>query len=144
MDEIPPLNILLAEDNELNQMMITDLLELEGHEVTVAGDGRKVVDLWQNGEYDLIFMDVRMPEMSGLDATETIRRMEEGSGGHIPIIAVTANALKEDLQECLAAGMDDCITKALDTQELMRKMGVLLSGRGDRREGESKSRESHE
>ncbi len=143
MDEIPHLNILLAEDNELNQMMITDLLEIGGHDVTIAGDGRKVIDLWQKGEYDLILMDVRMPDMSGLEATETIRRMEKSSGGHIPIIAVTANAMKEDLQECLTAGMDDCINKALDTQELMRKMGILLSGRGDK-VVESNSKESRE
>ncbi len=121
MNEKLQLNILLAEDNELNQMMITDLLEMEGHNVTVAENGRKVIDLWQKGEYDLILMDVRMPDMSGLEATETIRGMEKSSGGHIPIIAVTANTMKEDLQECLNAGMDDCINKALDNQELMKK-----------------------
>ncbi len=132
MEEIQPLNILLAEDNALSQMMMTDLLEMDGYDVTIAEDGRKVIDLWQKGEYDLILMDVRMPDMSGLEATETIRRMEKSGGKHIPIIAITANAMKEDLKECLAAGMDDGITKALDTQELMRKMEILLSGRGDK------------
>ncbi len=75
MNEKLQLNILLAEDNELNQMMITDLLEMEGHNVTVAENGRKVIDLWQKGAYDLILMDIRMPDISGLEATETIRRM---------------------------------------------------------------------
>ncbi len=132
MDEIQNLKILLAEDNVLSQMMIADLLEMDGHDVTIAEDGRNVIDLWQKGEYDLILMDVRMPGMSGLVATETIRRMEKSSGGQIPIIAITANTMKEDLQECLSAGMDDCINKAFDTQELMIKMGILLSGRGDK------------
>ncbi|MCP5003760.1 MAG: response regulator [Planctomycetes bacterium] len=132
MNEKLQLNILLAEDNELNQMMITDLLEMEGHNVTVAENGRKVIDLWQRGEYDLILMDIRMPDMSGLEATETIRRIEKSIGGHIPIIAVTANVMKEDLKECLTAGMDDCINKALDNQELMKKIEILLSGRRDK------------
>ncbi len=97
-----------------------------GHNVTIARDCWKVIELWQKGGHYLILMDMRMPDMNGLDATETIARQKNGR--HIPIIAVTANVMKEDLQECLTAG----ITKALDTQEFMRKMGVLLSGRGDK------------
>ena len=143
MDEISPLNILLAEDNKMNQYMIKELLEMDGHNITIAEDGRKAVDLWQNGDYDLILMDLQMPEMSGLDATEQIRRMEKGSSDHIPIIALSAYSIKDKLQQCLAAGMDDFINKAFETEELIEKIEKILSDRGDK-EIESKSGEGKE
>ena len=125
MDEIPPLNILHAEDNKLNQLIITDILEMNGHDVTIAEDGKMVVDLWQKGDYDLILMDLKMPNMNGWEATKEIRRIEKTNGGHIPIIAITATAIKEELEKCLIIGMDDYITKAIDSQVLMKKIKTI-------------------
>ncbi|MBT3354932.1 MAG: response regulator [Candidatus Scalindua sp.] len=125
MDEIPPLNILHAEDNKLNQLIITDILEMNGHDVTIAEDGKMVVDLWQKGDYDLILMDLKMPNMNGWEATKEIRRIEKTNGGHIPIIAITATAIKEELEKCLIVGMDDYITKAIDSQVLMKKIKTI-------------------
>ncbi len=130
MDGMPPLNILLAEDNEMNQMIITDILKMNGHDVTIAEDGRKAIDLWQKGDYDLILMDLKMPEVNGWEASMEIRRIEKTKGGHIPIIAVTATVIKDELKKCLVVGMDDYITKAIDSQELMRKIKILITGRG--------------
>ena len=142
MDKITPLNILIAEDNKMNQFMIKELLEMDGHNITIAEDGRKVIDLWQNGDYDLILMDLQMPEMSGFEATVQIRRMEKSSGDHIPIIALSAYSEKDKLRECKAAGMDDFINKAFETDELMEKIENLLSDREDK-EIEGKSREDN-
>ncbi len=143
MDEMSPLNILLADDNKMNQYMIKELLEMDGHNITIAEDGRKAVDLWQKGDYDLILMDLQMPELSGLEATEQIRKIEKNSRGHIPIIALSAYSIKDKLRECLAAGMDDFINKAFETEELMEKIGNLLSDSSDKKI-ENKSGEGNE
>jgi len=142
MDKMTPLNILIAEDNEMNQFMIKELLEMDGHNITIAEDGRKAIDLWQNGDYDLILMDLQMPEMSGFEATEQIRKMEENSSNHIPIIALSAYSEKDKLRECMAAGMDGFINKAFETEELMAKIEILLSDRGDK-EKDGKPREEN-
>jgi len=142
MDKMTPLNILIAEDNKMNQFMIKELLEMDGHNITIAEDGSKVIDLWQNGDYDLILMDLQMPEMSGFEATVQIRRMEKSSSDHIPIIALSAYSEKDKLRECMAAGMDDFINKAFETEELMEKIENLLSNRGDK-EIEGKPREDN-
>jgi len=121
-DTIRPLNILLAEDNAFNQRVIADTLKMNGHQVTVAGNGKEAIALWEKGAYNLVLMDVQMPEMSGLEATEEIRRREAGRGGHTVIIAISANAMKEDREKCLQAGMDDYISKPVDMKELF---GIL-------------------
>ncbi len=118
-----PLNILLAEDNAFNQRVITDALKMNGHEVTVAGNGKEAIEQWEKGAYNLVLMDVQMPEMSGLEATEEIRRREAERGGHTVIIAISANAMKEDREKCLQAGMDDYVSKPVDMKELLRKLG---------------------
>ncbi len=112
------LNILVAEDNVVNRRLATLLLEKRGHRVTVASNGREALETLEAGAYDLVFMDVQMPEMDGLEATAAIRRKENSSGKHQPIIALTAHAIKGDEELCLAAGMDGYLTKPIRPQEL--------------------------
>ncbi|HLG99206.1 MAG TPA: ATP-binding protein [Bryobacteraceae bacterium] len=112
------LRILLAEDNVVNQKLVAELLRREGQDIEVAGNGREAVAAAERAAFDLIFMDVQMPEMDGFEATGEIRRMESNSGQHTPIIAVTANAMKGDEQRCIQAGMDDYISKPINVQDL--------------------------
>src|SRR5687767_5792203 len=108
---LPPLQILLVEDNPINQKVAIRLLEREGHLVTLAVNGRKALELVESRSFDLILMDVQMPEMDGLEATMAIRNRERGTDRHIPIVAVTAYALVGDRERCLEAGMDGYVTK---------------------------------
>ena len=117
-DGLPPLNILLAEDGLANQKLATALLKKWGHTITIAENGVEAVEMSADTAYDLILMDVQMPEMDGLEATRVIRERENGSGKHLPIIAMTARAMKGDREECLAAGMDDYVSKPVRRQEL--------------------------
>ncbi len=106
----PSLSILLAEDNLVNQRVAMTMLGKMGHRITLATNGREALEQWRQTNFDLIFMDVQMPEMTGLQATAQIRR-EEGIGVHVPIVAMTASAMSEERDRCLAAGMDDFISK---------------------------------
>jgi CheY-like chemotaxis protein len=117
-DHLIPLKLLLAEDGRVNQMVAIKLLEDRGHSVTVANDGREALEMFENETFDAILMDVQMPEMDGYQATEEIRKREEDSGSHIPIIAMTANAMKGDRERCLEAGMDDYVAKPVRSREL--------------------------
>jgi two-component system, sensor histidine kinase and response regulator len=110
--------ILLAEDNAVNQTLAVRILEKRGFVVSVARDGREAVAAFEKEPFDLVLMDVQMPEMDGFEATTAIRVKEESTGGHIPIIAMTAHALKGDQERCLAAGMDGYISKPIRTTEL--------------------------
>jgi len=110
--------ILLAEDNSVNQVLALRLLEKRGHTVKVAGNGREAVSALQNGSFDLVLMDVQMPEMDGFEATAAIRRQEKISGNHLFVVAVTAHAMVGDKERCLEAGMDDYITKPIRPTEL--------------------------
>jgi PAS domain S-box-containing protein len=112
------LRILLAEDNPINQKVARRLLELMGHDVSVVENGRLALESWQKNPYDLIFMDVQMPEMDGFAATRAIRRKEKTGGPRTPIVAMTAHALKGDREKCLKAGMDDYIAKPVKSAEL--------------------------
>ena len=114
-----PLRILLAEDNALNRLVAVRLLEREGYRVSVVMDGREAVEAFQRESFDVILMDVQMPEMDGLEATVAIRQAERATGGHIPIIAATAHAMKGDEQLCLEAGMDAYLSKPLDIARLL-------------------------
>jgi signal transduction histidine kinase/ActR/RegA family two-component response regulator len=107
----PGLRILVAEDNPINQKVIARMLETEGHRVTVAADGRQALEFIEREPFDLILMDVQMPGMSGLEAARRIRERERATGGRIPIIALTASAMKGDRERCLEAGMDDYLSK---------------------------------
>jgi CheY-like chemotaxis protein len=112
------LRVLLAEDNSVNQTLATRLLQKFGHVVEVAANGLIAVEKWQNGSYDLILMDVDMPELNGYGATEQIRALEQASGGSIPIIGLTAHAMQGAREECIAHGMDGYLTKPIDTEAL--------------------------
>ncbi len=112
------LRVLLAEDNAVNQRLAVRLLEKRGHRVVVAGNGREAVEALEKESFDLVFMDVQMPEMDGLEATAAIREKEKGSGVHQPIIALTAHAMKGDREKCLAGGMDGYLTKPIRPEEL--------------------------
>lgn len=112
------LRILLAEDNLINQKLATRMLEKMGHTVTVAGDGRQALSILDSGNYDLILMDVQMPNLDGFEATRMIREKEKSTGGHIPIFAMTAYAMKGDREKCLDAGMDGYVAKPIDVKEL--------------------------
>jgi CheY-like chemotaxis protein len=121
------LTILLAEDNEVNQVMATLLLETKGHIVVLAETGRQALEAMEQRTFDLILMDVQMPEMDGLEATRAIRQREKGSGRHVPIIAVTANAMTGDREQCLQAGMDDYVAKPLAGKTLFDVIEGLMA-----------------
>jgi CheY-like chemotaxis protein len=104
------LRILLAEDNLVNQRVAMTMLARMGHRTTLATNGLEALEQWRQNDFDLILMDVQMPEMSGLQAATQIRK-EEAIGAHVPIVAMTASAMSEDRDRCLAAGMDDFISK---------------------------------
>jgi CheY-like chemotaxis protein len=112
------LRILVAEDNPVNQRLITRLLEKRGHRVVLAPDGKQAVQALDQEPFDLVFMDVQMPEMDGLEATGVIRQKEMASGEHQPIIALTAHAMKGDEERFLAGGMDGYLAKPIRPQEL--------------------------
>jgi signal transduction histidine kinase/CheY-like chemotaxis protein len=112
------LRILLAEDNLVNQRLATRLLEKRGHSVVVASNGLEAVASFERDRPDLILMDVQMPEMDGLEATAAIRAEEKSTGNHVPIVALTAHAMKGDREKCLAIGMDGYLTKPIRPQEL--------------------------
>ncbi|MBU1337801.1 MAG: response regulator, partial [Acidobacteria bacterium] len=124
------LRILLAEDNVINQKVSCRMLEKNGHEVTVATDGGEALDLLKKQSFDLILMDVQMPVLDGFEATAVIREEEKESGGHIPIIAMTAHTMKGYRERCVAAGLDDYISKPLngeDLEELIEEVFSRLS-----------------
>jgi len=124
------LRILVAEDNPVNQKFLQRLLERMGHLTAVATDGNQAVQFFQAGNFDLIFMDVQMPEMDGYAATAAIRRLEHDSGTHIPIIAMTAHALKGDREKCLAVGMDDYLRKPARLAEIEDAIHRMTDGGG--------------
>ena len=125
-------HILLAEDNAVNQRLAVRLLEKEGHSVVVANNGSEAVTAIEREAFDLILMDVQMPGMNGYEATAAIREKEILSGGHIPIIALTANAMKGDRERCLDAGMDGYASKPIKAKELIEAIETLFApGSGD-------------
>jgi PAS domain S-box-containing protein len=113
-----PLRVLLAEDNEVNQRLAVLLLGRRGHQVQVVTNGRAALDAVASSRFDVVLMDVSMPEMDGYDATRAVRARERAEGGHLPIVAMTAHALAEDRARCLAAGMDAYVTKPVDPRRL--------------------------
>jgi two-component system, sensor histidine kinase and response regulator len=112
------LTILLAEDSAVNQKLAVRLLEKRGHAVVAAETGKAALEALTKQSFDLVLMDVQMPEMDGLEATMAIRESEKTTGKHIPIIAMTANAMVGDKERCLAAGMDAYVSKPLQVKEL--------------------------
>jgi two-component system sensor histidine kinase/response regulator len=127
-------HILLAEDNAVNQTLAVRILEKRGYSVSVAPDGRAAFEAFGTGQFQLVLMDIQMPRMDGFEATAAIRESEKLTGGRIPIIAMTANALVGDREKCIAAGMDAYVTKPIRTSELFAAIEALL---GDRPKPES-------
>ena len=123
------LRILVAEDNEVNQFLATKVLEKLGHEVTIVGNGKLAVEAAKTGRHQLITMDIQMPEMDGLAATRAIRDWERTAGGHLPIIAMTAHAMKGDRERCLAAGMDSYVSKPIQAKELAAAIAHAMGKR---------------
>jgi signal transduction histidine kinase/CheY-like chemotaxis protein len=124
------LKILLAEDNAVNQRVAQRVLEKAGHSVTVVDNGRKAVDAFYREHFDLILMDVQMPEMDGFEATEAIREREDWSSRRTPIIALTAHAMSGDRERCLEHGMDAYITKPFDSEEMLSTIARIFSPLG--------------
>ncbi len=123
------LHILVAEDNPVNLTLVTRLLQKRGHRITGADDGRAAVEASRDTQFDAILMDLQMPEMNGLEATQAIRSREASRGGHVPIIALTAHAMQGDRERCLAAGMDGYLSKPIDVNALI----LAVEGFGDQR-----------
>jgi PAS domain S-box-containing protein len=117
-DESTALKILLAEDNDVNQKLATRLLEKRGHQVVVAGNGIQALNALSEGDFDLVLMDVQMPEMDGIEATGALRARESHTGHHQPVIAMTALVMQGDRERCLAAGMDGYLTKPIRPRAL--------------------------
>jgi CheY-like chemotaxis protein len=113
-----PLRILVADDSPFNQQVAAGLLELKGHSVCLAGDGLEAVELYHQQQFDVLFMDIEMPELDGLAATRRIRELEIESGRHVPIVGLSAHALMGFRERCLEAGMDSYITKPVQVDEL--------------------------
>lgn len=120
------LRVLLAEDNPVNQKLAVALLQKQGHSVNVATNGHEALALLPQQEFDLVLMDVQMPELDGLETTRRIRAREEGTGRHVPILAMTAYAMPGDRQRCLAAGMDGYLSKPIRSQELYAALAGVL------------------
>jgi CheY-like chemotaxis protein len=122
-----PLRILLAEDNLVNQKLASRLLENQGHMVVVAADGAQALGSLEKQSFDLILMDAQMPVMDGFECTAAIRRLEQNTRAHIPIIAMTAHAMLGDRQRCLQAGMDGYIAKPVHAHELFETIETVLA-----------------
>ncbi len=117
------IRILLAEDNIINQKVALRHLEKIGYQADAVANGKEVLSALERIPYDLVLMDVQMPEMDGFEATAAIRRKERATGGHIPIIAMTAHAMKGDRERCLGAGMDDYVPKPIQPQSIIDVIG---------------------
>ena len=128
-DPLGHLKVLLVEDNAINQKLAVGVLSRFGHEVTVAGNGEEAIEHLAGATFDVVLMDVQMPVMDGITATKNIREGEAETGAHVPIIAMTAHAMKGDKERCLEAGMDEYIPKPIRISILREKLGDVLSKR---------------
>jgi CheY-like chemotaxis protein len=130
----PVLKILLVEDNPVNQIVASTLLKHLGHGITIAGNGREALQAVQREPYDVIFMDIQMPYMDGLEATARIRRLADVKTAEIPIVALTAHAIGGYRDRCLAAGMDEFLTKPVSSVKLSEVLDRLNELRRRRQE----------
>ncbi len=127
---LPSLNILLTDDSLVNQKVATGLLKRGGHNVAIANNGREALDATKNTAFDLVLMDIQMPELDGFEATQAIRNRERSGSKHVPIIAMTAHAMKSDREACLQAGMDGYVAKPIRASELNQAIAAVLEQRG--------------
>jgi CheY-like chemotaxis protein/HPt (histidine-containing phosphotransfer) domain-containing protein len=126
-----PLHILLAEDDRINRKVISAMLKEKGHTVEAAGNGLEAASLFERNTFDLVLMDIQMPEMNGIEATGRIRKLE-GSGRHIPIIAITAYALQGDREKFLSLGMDEYVPKPIRMEELFRMIESVVAAKEEK------------
>lgn len=139
----PRLRILLAEDNAVNRVVALNLLEKRGYDVTAVVDGSEAVSALRENYFDLVLMDVQMPVMDGFAATAVIRQREEGTGSRVPIIALTASAMKGDQERCIEVGMDGYVSKPIRAAELYHAIDSLTNGPGESQaDGRSHGRDS--
>lgn len=122
-----PLRILVAEDNPVNQEVALQLLERRGHSVIIAENGKQAIAAVQKHKFDLVLMDVQMPEMGGIEATQAIRAMEDSTGQHVRIVAMTAHAMRGDRERCLEAGMDGYLAKPIDPRTFLQTVEKIAS-----------------
>jgi signal transduction histidine kinase/DNA-binding response OmpR family regulator len=122
------LQILLAEDNLVNQKLALGILEKLGHRVTVVNNGMEALEQLERRDFDLVLMDVQMPELDGLAATRELRRREAPAKKHVPVVAMTAHAMKGDRERCLASGMDDYLGKPIRLKDMVKKLAELFPG----------------
>ena len=122
------LDVLLAEDNKVNQRLAQRLLERRGHRVAMVGNGAEAIARLELARFDVVLMDVQMPEMDGLEATRSIRERERHTAAHVPIVAMTAHAMTGDRERCLAAGMDEYLTKPLESRQLLAVVERVAGG----------------
>jgi len=121
------LHVLLAEDNRVNQLLAVTILEKRGHRVVVANDGKAALRTLEKDRFDVVLMDLQMPEMGGLEATAAIREAEQSNGRHLPIVAMTAHAMKGDRERCLEGGMDAYLAKPIQAAALIQTIEELAS-----------------
>ena len=134
------MRVLVAEDNEVNQIVVSAALGSAGHVCDIVSNGRQAVTAVEQKAYDLVLMDCQMPEMDGLEATRRIRQRETARGSHrVPIIALTANAIQGDREICLAAGMDDYLTKPIDFGELTAAIARCVHSKSDVKKAQADS-----
>jgi len=119
------LHILVAEDNLINQKLVVRLIEKRGHTAVIANNGREALEALEKQMFDLMLIDVQMPEMDGFEATAAIREREKNTGIHLPIVAMTAHAMKGDQERCLSAGMDSYVSKPIQPETLFRVVEEL-------------------
>jgi CheY-like chemotaxis protein len=126
---VTPLNVLVAEDNEFNAQLIEHLLVRRGHRAVLAADGREALAHVEKSAFDLLILDIHMPELDGFEVVETIRSRERGTGQHLPVVALTARSRSEDRDQCLAAGMDEFLTKPFRPDDLWAVIDRLMGSR---------------
>jgi two-component system, sensor histidine kinase and response regulator len=124
-----PLRILVAEDNEFNALLLEQLLVRRGHRVRLANNGRVALSLTEEEVFDVLFLDVHMPELDGFQVIQAIREREQSARGHLPVIALTARSRKEDREQCLAAGMDDFLAKPIQAGDLWAAIDRVVDAR---------------
>ena len=134
-DALPPMRVLLVEDSVVNQKLAAALLQKHGHQITIACDGREALETLESESFDLVLMDVQMPEMDGYEATAKIREAERQTGRHLPIVAMTAHAMKGDRESCLAAGMDGYVSKPIRAQQVFEAITAALQQSAATRDG---------
>jgi len=120
------LRVLVVEDNKVNQVVVARILEKHGHETVIVGDGLQAIQAFEAEAFDLVLMDAQMPVLDGFEATREIRKREQATGGHIPIVGLTALAMKGDQERCLEAGMDYYLTKPIRPRDLISVMEPVL------------------